>query len=94
MNWYITRVELHRATEADYQRLHQEMLDRRFYRTIQADSGEILHLPSAMYYSESDMLDASGVELLAYAAAAATGCAFWVFTCMTPQWAAHNLPRA
>jgi len=94
MNWFITRVELHGADEQDYLRLHVEMLDRRFFRTIRDESGVLHDLPTAMYFSQSEDLDAPGVEMLATEAAATTGRAFWTFTCMTPHWAARGLPIA
>lgn len=94
MNWFITRVELHGANEVNYQRLHAEMLARHFFRTVQDNVGIVHDLPTAMYFSRSDVLDAPGVETLAAAAANATGCRFWTFTCMTPHWAARGLPVA
>ncbi|MBR8142106.1 type V toxin-antitoxin system endoribonuclease antitoxin GhoS [Burkholderia sp. AU19243] len=92
MNWFITRVELHDATEADYQRLHEEMEARRFFRSIQDQSGTRHQLPTAMYFSQSIELDAGGVRGLAVAAANATGRRSWVITCLTTQWAAQGLP--
>lgn len=92
MNWFITRVELHGANEADYLLLHTEMLARRFSRTVRDENGVLLQLPTATYFSQSDVLGTPQVEELATAAASATGRRFWTFTCMTPHWAARNLP--
>jgi hypothetical protein len=94
MNWFITRVELHGADENDYQRLHEEMQARLFIRAARENNGTLLQLPTAMYFSQSNQLRAADVETLAAQAAAATGCRFWTFTCMTPEWAARNLPPA
>ncbi|CAE6872148.1 type V toxin-antitoxin system endoribonuclease antitoxin GhoS [Paraburkholderia domus] len=94
MNWFITRVELHSADEEDYQKLHEEMEARRFFRAIQDQSGTYHQLPTAMYFSQSMELDSVAVKSLAVDAANATGRRSWVLTCLTPQWAAQGLPYA
>jgi hypothetical protein len=47
---YMTRIELHDAVEADYEKLHVAMEAEEFKRTITADDGSIYHLPTAEYY--------------------------------------------
>jgi hypothetical protein len=47
---YMTRIELHDASEVDYQKLHAAMEAEEFKRTITADDGSIYHLPTAEYY--------------------------------------------
>ena len=47
---FMTRVELHGATAADYDRLHEEMKNVGFSRFIQADDGTWYHLPTAEYH--------------------------------------------
>jgi hypothetical protein len=76
---FLTRVELHGATGADYERLHEEMAKQNFSRTIPADDGARYHLPTAEYYSHGD-LTAEAVRGLADVAIAATGKAAWVLT--------------
>jgi hypothetical protein len=47
---YMTRIELHDAMEADYEKLHAAMEAEEFKRTITADDGSTYHLPTAEYY--------------------------------------------
>ena len=49
MSRFTTRVELHRADENDYERLHEEMAAEGFERTITDDKGNTFHLPPAEY---------------------------------------------
>lgn len=53
MTKYITRVELHRATEADYFKLHTAMEQKGFKRQIQSDDGKVYKLPPAEYYVDT-----------------------------------------
>jgi len=46
---FTTRVELHYATEADYQVLHSAMELRGFSRLVGANDGRRYHLPPAEY---------------------------------------------
>lgn len=94
MTWFITRVELHGANDADYQKLHEAMEAQKFRREIQDQSGRMHRLPTATYFSESFQLDAIGVKGLAVIAANTTGRQSWVLTCMTDHWAATGLPLA
>lgn len=51
---FVTRVELHGASEADYNVLHKAMEDEGFQRTIKSGDGTVYQLPTAQYYSDSD----------------------------------------
>ncbi|QBB69345.1 endoribonuclease GhoS [Pseudolysobacter antarcticus] len=53
MSRFTVRVELHAASEADYQRLHTAMAAQRFSRIITADDGSRHHLPTAEYDHQS-----------------------------------------
>ncbi|HXP67887.1 MAG TPA: type V toxin-antitoxin system endoribonuclease antitoxin GhoS [Candidatus Dormibacteraeota bacterium] len=46
---YIARVELHKASDDDYEELHDEMSKRGFTRTIKGDNGSTYHLPTGTY---------------------------------------------
>jgi hypothetical protein len=50
---FTVRVELHRATESDYEQLHEQMETRGFSRTITLDD-EDYQLPPAEYSFEGD----------------------------------------
>lgn len=80
MTNYLTRVELHSANGDDYQRLHQEMLARKFSKLIRSGDGAYYELPTAEYVSMSTTLSSEGVRDLAIAAAQATGRTSWVIT--------------
>jgi hypothetical protein len=61
---FTTRVELHGATERDYETLHAAMQAEGFSRTIKADSGTQYHLPTAEYdrsgpFTRADVLDSA-----------------------------------
>lgn len=49
MSRFTVRVELHAATEADYQRLHAAMAKQGFSRIITGGDGQRYHLPTAEY---------------------------------------------
>jgi hypothetical protein len=51
MKQFITRIELHGASESDYQKLHHLLGTAGFSRTIIADDGTEFHLPPAQYSS-------------------------------------------
>ena len=55
MNLYFTRVELHRATELDYIRLHAAMANAGFSRSVVADDKNRYHLPPAEYVITSGL---------------------------------------
>jgi hypothetical protein len=52
---FTTRVELHKATRDDYEKLHTEMQKRGFSRTITSDDGIVYHLPTAEYDLEGQL---------------------------------------
>jgi hypothetical protein len=80
MAMFITRVELHGASEQDYQVLHAAMDSENFSRTITANNGVRYQLPTGEYVSFSSTLDADGVMTLAKRAANTTGRTSWVLT--------------
>jgi hypothetical protein len=49
MATFTTRVELHSATYADYETLHEAMRKKGFSRQIASDNGGTYHLPTAEY---------------------------------------------
>jgi hypothetical protein len=69
---FMTRVELHSATWADYNTLHAAMEAQGFSRQITADDGQAYHLPTAEYYFVGNVTR-SQVLAKAQAAAASTG---------------------
>jgi len=88
MSKFITRVELHGATNVDYLVLHQEMRKRNFSQIIRGDDGKLYQLPPAEYFSFGD-IQGEDVRELARDAADLTGkrsavlvseyrAAFWV----------------
>jgi hypothetical protein len=72
-----TRVELHGASERDYENLHVFMEGARFRRSIDGGDGRQYELPTATYYSFGS-LSVVEVRQLALNAAARTGRAAWV----------------
>lgn len=90
MNTFITRVELHNASEADYIRLHAEMEAEKFYRQM-FSLGVKYQLPTAEYISQSPTLGPEGVKMLAKKAANKTGRTSWVLTVQSAGMA-HDLP--
>lgn len=46
---FTTRVELHKATETDYETLHEEMANEGFSRTITSGENIEYYLPTAEY---------------------------------------------
>ncbi|MCE7949960.1 MAG: endoribonuclease GhoS [Xanthomonadales bacterium PRO7] len=68
MSRFTVRVELHGATEADYQQLHAAMSRGGFSRVIEGSNGVSYHLPTAEYdYSSTETV--SQVRDRAYAIA-------------------------
>jgi hypothetical protein len=66
---FTTRVELHRATGEDYERLHLAMEKRGFSRTITSDKGVRYDLPTAEYDRSGSSLTRAEVRDDAKAAA-------------------------
>lgn len=72
MGTFLTRVELHSAIAADYERLHLAMAGFGFSRTIIADDSTRYALPTAEYVSQGEFT-AEYTRELAKAAALSTG---------------------
>ncbi|EOH0529492.1 TPA: hypothetical protein QH070_002487 [Klebsiella aerogenes] len=51
---FTVRVELSNATADDYERLHEAMETRRYFREIQDAAGNWFYLPSAEYVAEKN----------------------------------------
>ena len=73
MTDFLTRVELHGATAADYDALDRAMIAANFSKTIRSTRGLIYAMPAATYHSQADNLSAAAVRNLAVAAARQTG---------------------
>ena len=69
MPQFITRVELHSGTSADYNALHKHMVARNFHQFIIGDDGKRYHLPTAMYYSHGPYQTVQSVRDMAKQAA-------------------------
>ena len=54
MATFTTRVELHKAAEKEYERLHEAMEVEGFSRVIEGTSGKVYHLPTAEYNYKGD----------------------------------------
>ncbi len=80
MTDFVTRVELHGATNADYQTLDEEMLAKNFSKTITSSRGLIYNMPSATYFSQAFNMTASDVRNLAVTAARRTGRRYDIIT--------------
>jgi hypothetical protein len=72
MAMFTTRVELHSATYADYETLHESMRQKGFSREISGSNGLVYQLPTAEYYCEGAIAQ-STVLTAAQQAAATTG---------------------
>lgn len=60
---FTTRVELHNAKDPeDYEKLHIEMGNEKFTRTIKSDNGTEYHLPRAEYNKEGSCTQAEVLE--------------------------------
>lgn len=93
MSFYITRVELHSATYQDYERLHTEMGQAGFSRTITDDKGVVYQMPTAEYtYTGSESVEV--VRNAAKRAADATGRTSIVLTAAVSTWASTGMQRA
>lgn len=88
MHRFITRVELHAATDKDYERLRKGMEARSFRRYITDDNGLRYFLPTATFFCSGDFT-VMHIRDLARSAAEDTGCRFWIFTCAYVRAAWH-----
>ena len=80
MTDFLTRVELHGATDADYQVLDAAMVAANFSKTIRSSRGLIYNMPSATYFSQAFNLSAAEVRNLAIGAARRTGLRYDIIT--------------
>lgn len=94
MTSFITRIELHDATEKDYERLHAAMEAKGFSISIPMNDGKRRKLPTAMYYADSSASDATVIKQAAVEAADTTGRKHWVISFRTDLWSSNNLPLA
>jgi hypothetical protein len=69
---YVTRVELHGANEADYEKLHAAMEGKGFSRNIKGNDGLTYWLPTATYHVDTTV-EHGDVLNAAVAAANSTG---------------------
>jgi hypothetical protein len=65
---FMTRVELHNATAADYEKLHEAMQAAGFLRVVRDVDGKWYHLPTAEYDRTGDYTTS---QVLAHAKRAA-----------------------
>jgi hypothetical protein len=89
---FLTRVELHCATSADYDKLHAAMLALNFSKFIAGDDGSRYELPTAEYYCSGEV-SAEQVKVLADQAAVSTGRRYWVIAAQY-SYAAWTLQQA
>lgn len=68
---FTIRIELHKATGEDYDKLHKKMEADGFSRTITSSDGKEYHLPTAEYAFKHDTMSAAEVRDKAYAVAKA-----------------------
>ena len=75
---YIARVELHKAGYDDYEKLHAEMQQRSFARTIVGSDNKTYQLPTGTYVARNTSMTLDAALNAAKAAANATGRTSWV----------------
>jgi len=75
---FTTRIELHKANDSDYEKLHSEMEKEGFSRKIRGDDGIIYNLPTAEYNKEGSYTIQT-IYAQAERAANKTGKAFYMF---------------
>ncbi len=79
MAQFLTRVELHKSVETDYDTLHSAMTKQGFAKTITGESGTIYKLPTAEYLFDGDTTKEAVFEK-ANSAAKSTGKSYWIIT--------------
>lgn len=89
---YFTRVELHSGKSADYEKLHEEMAKRGFYRAIKDGAGNTWQLPTAEYHKISAE-SVSAVRDEARSAANSTSLKNIVLTMQVSTWAGYFDPN-
>jgi len=86
------RVELHGATERDYQNLHTAMEQEGYARSVLANDNRQYHLPPGEYVHDS-VASLDDARVRAVRAAAQTGRSSSVFVAgWDGTWAGQNLP--
>jgi hypothetical protein len=90
---FTVRVELHDATEEDYEQLHAAMEQQGFSRLIESDDGIVYHLSTAEYnyHGEEPSGDVLGG---ARRAASTTGLSFAVLVTESKGRTWHGLNKA
>jgi hypothetical protein len=74
---YLARVELHKATNDDYETLHEAMKRRGFTRIIVSNERKKYRLPTGTYVVEGTSATLEQADNAATAAAAETGKTYW-----------------
>ena len=93
MATFIVRVELHGADEwEDYDKLHSEMENEGFSRTITGSDKVVYHLPTAEYRIASDLLTKE-IQEKAKNAARRTGKPFSILTVKAARTRFFNLAK-
>jgi hypothetical protein len=90
---YTTRVELHRASDDDYDTLHAAMADQGFSRQVEKSDGTSYHLPTAEYSYDGSASRAKVLER-AKTAAATTGRTYCVLVTESNGRSWYNLKEA
>ena len=75
---YLARVELHKATNDDYETLHEAMKKRGFTRIIISNDRKKYRLPTGTYVVEGTNAPLEQAYTATTAAAAETGKTYWV----------------
>jgi hypothetical protein len=74
---YLARAELHKATNDDYETLHEAMKKRGFSRIIVSNDRKKYRLPTGTYVVEGTNATLEQAYSAATAAAAETGKTYW-----------------
>jgi hypothetical protein len=90
---YTARVELHAATNTDYETLHTAMQSRGYLRTIVGSDGKTYWLPTGTYDAPSATVDLTKARNIAAEAAQQTGKTFEVFVVERGQAAWQGLKQ-
>ena len=77
---FLTRIELHDATEADYSALDAAMIGANFATQINSARGVLYQMPQATYFSQSSNMSPNDVRDLAMQAARKTGLRYDIVT--------------
>ena len=77
---FLTHIELHDASDADYAKLDSAMDAANFSRTVRSGRGVPYRMPTATYFSQSFGMSSSDVRNLAMLAARQTGRTYDIVT--------------